>query len=68
MMSFEDRAIFNSVPLDKTLNFISRNIDENQIVVPIPKEVFFDLLRRCVENRVIQCAKVVAIVKSLQCV
>ena len=54
MMSFDVTALFTNVPLDLTLDFISRKIDENLITIPIPKEAFLNLIRLCTENNVFQ--------------
>ena len=43
MASFEVTGLFNSMPLEPTLDFIGRNIDEGQIRIPIPKAHFLEL-------------------------
>ena len=55
MMSFDVTALFTSIPLEPTLDFLGRKIDEGQICIPIPKDAFLELIRLCVGNMVFQC-------------
>ena len=54
MMSFDVTALFIKVPLDLTLNYISRKNDENLIAIPIPKVAFLNTIELCTENNVFQ--------------
>ena len=54
MVSFDVTSLFTSMPLEPTLSFIERRIDENRISIPIPKVCFLNLIRICVSNNVFQ--------------
>ena len=54
MVSFDVTSLLTSMPLEPTLNFIERKIDENHISIPIPKLCFLNLIRICVNNNVFQ--------------
>lgn len=50
MLSLDVSALFTSVPLDCVLNFIKSKYNQNVIELPIPIDVFLDLIRLCVNN------------------
>ena len=54
MVSLDITSLFTNVPVEDVLNFIDRQIQNNRIQVPVPREMFMSLLRLCVEGTVFE--------------
>ena len=48
LVSFDVSALFTNVPLEDVLAFLQRKLTENNINLPVPVELFMELLRLCV--------------------
>ena len=54
LVSLDIVSLFTNVPTQDVINFIGRKIDSGDIVVPIPKHSFIELIELCVNNNVFQ--------------
>lgn len=54
MASLDVTSLFTNVPSEDVLNFIERKIIADQIILPIPRDVFMSLLRLCIEGNVFE--------------
>ena len=54
LVSLDIVSLFTNVPTLDVINFIERKIDSGEIVIPIPKQPFIELIELCVNNNVFQ--------------
>ena len=50
MTSLDVTSLLTNVPSEDVLNFLERKITANQIILPIPRDVFMFLLRVCLRE------------------
>ena len=50
MLSLDVESLFTNVPLDDVLSFLRRKVSEGSVHLPLPTDVFLDLIRLCVDS------------------
>ncbi|XP_069186448.1 uncharacterized protein [Procambarus clarkii] len=50
MLSLDVDSLFTNVPLDDVLSFLRQKASESLLPLPLPTDVFLDLIRLCVES------------------
>jgi hypothetical protein len=55
MVSFDVDSLFTNVPLDETLIYLERYLQNNNLNLPIPSDVFIKLVKLCMETCFFSC-------------
>ena len=50
MISFDVESLFTNVPLEPTLDFLSRKLSNFQAFIPLPIDILIDCIRLCVAS------------------
>ena len=50
MLSLDVESLFTNVPLDDVLSFLRTKVSEGTVQLPLPTDVFLDLIRLCVDS------------------
>ena len=50
MLSLDVESLFTNVPLDDVLSFLRTKVTEGTVQLPLPTDVFLDLIRLCVDS------------------